>query len=446
MMQFTESAAASPFSGSESPPAGLLLNLNGGPNSHAGDWPWPHYPASGKTSLGRYNSGAFMEQLLLHCAYAIEANDATLAQQILWVLHNIAPPDGDPNQRLTAAFVRALILRASRSGSPCGSLASTVAAQDAPLCLPAVALAGFVDLTPWHRFGFTAANAAIADATDSFPVIHIVDLTTTYSMQIPTLIDSLACRPDGPRFIRLTVISPSPANSPPPTLETSFDDLGSRLVNFARSRNVGMEFRQVPASPSDGLDALVRHLRVQQLVAVGEALVINCHMMLHYIPEETVGNSTFSQRITFLKALRALEPTLVVVVDEDANFTSGDVVGRIRAAFNYLWIPFEAVDSFLPKDSQQRHRYESAIRWKIENLIAMEGIQRVERLETRGRWVQKMRRLGFRGVGFGEEAAAEVKGVLEEHSAGWGMKKDEERLVLTWKGHDAVFASAWVPS
>ncbi|KAF9682422.1 hypothetical protein SADUNF_Sadunf05G0107300 [Salix dunnii] len=40
-----------------------------------------------------------MEQLLAHCANAIESNDATLSQQILWVLTNIAPPDGVSNPR-----------------------------------------------------------------------------------------------------------------------------------------------------------------------------------------------------------------------------------------------------------------------------------------------------------------------------------------------------------
>ena len=67
----------------------------------------------------------------------------------------------------------------------------------------------------------------------------------------------------------------------------------------------------------------------------GEALVINCHMMLHYIPEETLSPlpntnsntypfeppSTQSLRTMFLKALRGLDPTVIVLVDEDADLT-----------------------------------------------------------------------------------------------------------------------------
>ncbi|KAG0458513.1 hypothetical protein HPP92_023670 [Vanilla planifolia] len=176
--------------------------------------PWPDVPTSVK-SFGRFNNSACMEELLINCAHAIESNDATLAQQILWVLNNIAPPDGDSNQRLTSAILRSLILRASRSGS---AIASTIAASCTQanterylLRLSAVALANFIDLTPWHRFGFSAANSAIANITEGYPVLHLVDLTTTHSMQIPTLIDALAARLEGPPLFA----SPSP---PPPPI------------------------------------------------------------------------------------------------------------------------------------------------------------------------------------------------------------------------------------
>ncbi|KAG0490804.1 hypothetical protein HPP92_007667 [Vanilla planifolia] len=268
-------------------------------------------------------------------------------------------------------------------------------------------------------------------------------------MQMPTLIEALAARPEGPPFLRLTVPAASSSTpSPPLALDISLDELGSRLVNFARSRNVGMEFRVVPSSPGDGFESLMEHLRFAQQLGGGgedEALIINCHMVGHQIPEESVATGT-SRRSFFLKEIRSLDPNLVVIVDEEADFTAGDVIGRLRAAFNYLWIPFDAVETFLPAGSEQRNNYETALCWKIENVIAMEGLQRLERLEPRNRWIQRMRAAGFHATGFAEEAAAEVKSMLDDHSAGWGLKKDEDELVLTWKGHDVLFSSAWVPS
>ncbi|RRT52658.1 hypothetical protein B296_00050330 [Ensete ventricosum] len=457
MTQFTTSAP--PLPPLHPNGVGLCLNMDASKSSLYRSWPWPDLPVSSSSkSLGSFNSVNCMEQLLVHCANAVESNDATLAQQILWVLNNIAPPDGDSNQRLTSAFLRALIARVSRTGS-CTMLTDVAARADADLALhvhrfSVIDLASFIDLTPWHRFGYTAANAAIAEAVEGVPAIHIVDLTTTHCMQMPTLIDLLANRPDGPPLVRLTVPSLTTTAPPPPMLDMSYDELGSRLVNFARSRNVAMEFRVIPSDPSDAFDSLIEQTRVERLVSEDEAVIVNCQMLLHYIPEETVGaiattmsvnSPTPSLRKMFLEALRGLEPTLVTVVDEDADFTESDLVGRLRSAFNYLWIPYDTVDTFLPRGSERRRWYEAGVRWKIENVIAQEGLQRVERVEPKGRWAQRMRSAGFRSGGFTEETAMEVKSMLDEHAAGWGLKKEEEELVLTWKGHNVVFAAAWVP-
>lgn len=434
--------------------------------------PWPGFPSS--KALGNFGDANCMEQLLVHCANAIESNDATLAQQILWVLNNIAPADGDYNQRLTCGFLRALIVRAARSGS-CTMLAAMANANNMTNLtihthkFSVIELASFIDLTPWHRFGFTAANAAILEAVDGYSIIHIVDLSLTHCMQIPTLVDAIASRHEVPPRVKLTVAGAT--EDVPPMLDLSYEELGSKLVNFARSRNVILEFQVIPSSYSEGFANLIEQLRMQHLVYAesGEALVINCQMMLHHIPEETLSSSSSSSsidpnsglssygfesssssasitslRTMFLKSLRSLEPTIVVLVDEDVDLTSNNLVCRLRSAFNYLWIPYDTVDTFLPKGSKQRQWYEADICWKIENVIAHEGLQRVERIEPKSKWVERMRNANFRSLSFGEDAVLEVKTMLDEHAAGWGLKREEEDLVLTWKGHNVVFATAWL--
>ncbi|XP_028764166.1 scarecrow-like protein 32 [Neltuma alba] len=461
MTQFTPSLPSlhqitSPFSG-------LAMNMN---NQIPRTRPWPGFPSS--TALNSFGDANCMEQLLVHCANAVESNDVTLAQQILWVLNNIAPPDGDSNQRLASAFNRALAARAAKSGS-CKMLAvvadanTNLAAMDVHN-FSVIELANFVDLTPWHRFGFTVANSAILEVTEGYSVIHIVDLSSTHCMQIPTLIDAIATRHEVPPLIKLTVAGCN--NDIPPMLDLSYDELGARLVSFARSKNIILEFKVISSTYKDGFAALIEHLRVQQMVLAAEghkreALVINCHMMLHYISEETLSTLTpesdhsisssyiydsSSLRSMFLRAVRSLEPTIMVLVDEDADLTSNDLVCRLRSAFNYLWIPYDTVDTFLPRGSRQRQWYEADISWKIENVIAQEGIQRVERVEPKSRWEQRMRNAKFQGVGLSEDGVSEAKAMLDEHAAGWGLKKEDQHLVLTWKGHNVVFASIWMPA
>ncbi|CAN8264167.1 unnamed protein product [Cochlearia groenlandica] len=404
-----------------------------------------------------------MEQLLLHCANAIESNDATLTQQIIWVLNNLSSPDGDSTQRLASSFLRALISRASTKIPAFSFLSSSAAAASHKTVhrFSVIELAAFVDLTPWHRFGFIAANAAILDAIEGYSSVHIVDLSLTHCMQIPTLIDSLANKlHNNPLpLIKLTVVvsseSPPP---PPPLLGISYEELGSKLVNFATTRNIAMEFRIISSSYSDGLSSLIEQLRLDPFV-FNEALVFNCHMMLHYIPDLNLTSSSSSSspppspRSTFLKELRDLNPTMVTLIEEDADFTSSDFMARLRSVFNYMWIPYDTADTFLTRGSEQREWYEADIGWKIDNVVAKEGGERVERLESMSQWLERMRESKFSGIGLGETAASEVKTMLEEHAVGWGMKRDVvdednddvDRFVLTWKGHNVVFASVWVP-
>ncbi|KAL3526868.1 hypothetical protein ACH5RR_011524 [Cinchona calisaya] len=462
MMQFTETLPSPPPLHQISQFVIPSMNKNQS-TPHRTRPPWPGFPTS-KSLTSSFGDTNCMEQLLVHCANAIETNDATLTQQILWVLNNIAPPDGDSNQRLTCGFLRALIARAARTGN-CKLLgAMTNVNTDISITthkFSIIELASFMDLTPWNRFGFTAANAAILEAVEGYSVIHIVDFSLTHCMQIPTLIDAIATRLEGPPLVKLTVAGVD--EGIPPMLDLSYEELGSKLINFARSRNIVMEFRVIPSTPSDGFSSLIEQLRMMQQVVRaennGEALVINCHMMLRYIPEETLSlgsnTSTLSSQFShqndslrniFLNSLRNLEPTVIVLVDEDVDFTSNNFVSRLRSAFNYLWIPYDTVDTFLPRGSKQRQWYEADICWKIENVIAHEGAQRIERSEPKNRWVQRMRNSNFKGVSFSEDAFSEVKSMLDEHAAGWGLKREEEDLVLTWKGHNVVFATAWVPT
>ncbi|MQL93683.1 hypothetical protein Taro_026319 [Colocasia esculenta] len=410
--------------------------------------------------------GTCTEKLLLHCAAALESNDVTLAQQVMWVLNNVAAAAGDPNQRLASWFLRALVARASRVYPHAAAFlgAAPPAAAAMTRAMSVTKLAAYVDLLPWHRFGFSAANGAICEAVQGSPRVHILDLSITHCMQWPTLIDELAKRPEGAPSLRITV--PDARPPVPPLLNVSIEEVGLRLANFAQSREVPFEFHVLRSSShteigdggdpqtdpsrfpfqffSDHFDPSVLDLRDD------ETLVVNCQNWLRYLPGEGGGGlGTSSDLLTkdgFLETIRGLNPAIVTVVDEDADLDSPSLSSRITACFNYLWIAFDALETFLPKDSPQRTEQEAAVGQKIENIVGFEGPRRIERTEPGARVAWRMKRAGFCRVAFGEETLKEVKFLLDEHAGGWGMKKEDDMLVLTWKGHSSVFVSAWTPA
>lgn len=445
-------------------PTTVLFNNTTPPNSN-------NNPLSGalKGCLGSLD-GACIEKLLLHCASALESNDITLAQQVMWVLNNVASPIGDTNQRLTSWFLRALISRASRicpaAMSFKGSTNNNNTIQQRRL-MTVTELAGYVDLIPWHRFGFCASNNEIFKAIKGFKKVHVLDFSITPCMQWPTFIDGLAKRPEGPPSLRITV--PSFRPPVPPLVNISIHEVGLRLGNFAKFRDVPFEFNVIGdiASPltseeeyfsniestSFHFESLLSLLNPNVLgLREDEALVINCQNWLRYMSDDVVkGNisschQNLSLRDAFLNLLKGLNPRIVILVDEDCDLSSTSLMSRITACFNHLWIPFDALDTFLPKDSCQRTEFESDIGQKIENIIGFEGDQRIERLESGMQMSQRMRNAGYFSVPFCDETVGEVKALLDEHASGWGMKREEGMLVLTWKGNSCVFATAWVPS
>ncbi|GJM88986.1 hypothetical protein PR202_ga05576 [Eleusine coracana subsp. coracana] len=396
---------------------------------------------------GALIDGPRIQQLLLHCAAALESNDVTLAQQAMWVLNNIASAQGDPNQRLTSWLLRALVARACRL---CGPAA---AVRPLPLnngllarAMSVTELADYVDLTPWHRFGFTASNGAILRAVAGRAAVHVVDLSVTHCMQWPTLIDALSKRPGGPPALRITVPSARPAV--PPLLGVSDEALGLRLVNFAKSKGVQLEFNCTDETTRESPKKAHAHVQLASVLSDppslglrdGEALVVNCQSWLRHVAP--------GSRDAFLDAARALGPCLVTVTDEDADLDSPSLASRIAGCFDFHWILFDALDTAAPRDSPRRMEHEAAVGRKIESVVGPDDADGggAERAESGARLAERMRRNGFAGVRFEEEEMAEVRRLLSEHATGWGVKRVEDMLVLTWKGHGAVYTSAWTPN
>ncbi|MED6205010.1 hypothetical protein PIB30_014007 [Stylosanthes scabra] len=365
--------------------------------------------------------GACIEKLLLHCASALESNDVTLAQQVMWVLNNVASPTGDTNQRLTSWFLRALISRASRICPTALSFKGSSSNAIQRRLMTVTELAGYVDLIPWHRFGFCASNNEIFKAILGFQRVHILDFSITHCMQWPTFIDALAKSPEGPPSLRITV--PSFRPPVPPLVNVSTHEVGLRLANFAKFRDVPFEFNVIGnnlgplsnESTSFHFESLLSLLNPSVLnLRDDEALVINCQNWLRYLSDDRKGNHRgLSLRDAFLNLVKGLNPQIV---------------------------------TFLPKDSCQRTEFESDIGQKIENIIGYEGNQRVERLESGMQMCQRMKNAGYLSLPFCDETVMEVKGLLDEHASGWGMKREEGMLVLTWKGNSCVYATSWVPS
>lgn len=310
-------------------------------------------------------------------------------------------------------------------------------------------LTRFVDLTPYFRFGYTAANGALVEAFEGMEQIHVLDFSTTHGMQWPTFIEALADRAGGPpnRF-RLTLSSDLLPIAP--RLQTTYEEVGHRLSKYARLKNVPFEFNVLSPPLETLLSASDFDLRE------GEALGVNFSIRLHYLADETAGvvplGSSTSQplcpRDTLLHLIRTLNPAIVTLYEEDCDATATDVAKRVENSYAFEWMPFDFIATFWPAGHPDRLEFEKNVARKIDNIVAREGEQRMERLESKRQWLQRMGRLRFRSLPASEDMVSALQDVVDHHNTGWGMKHDEDECTqsLLWKGNSLAFASAWVPA
>lgn len=403
--------------------------------------------------------GMTAEQLLITCATAIEQNDVNTVKQVVSALRKISSVHGEPSERVTAYFLHALLRRA---GSMLDSnflarvdLPSPHEVQWTERKWSLNELSRFVDLTPYFRFGYTAANGALLEAFEGQTQIHILDFSTTHGMQWPTFIEALADRAGGPpHTFRLTLSSASLPTGSAPRLQTTYEEVGQRLSKYARLRRVPFEFT-ILTPPLESL------LSPEDFpICEGEALGVNFSIRLHHLADESQGSMGSSSqgssaqpqplcpRDHLLHLIRTLNPAIVTLYEEDCAATSCDVVKRLENSFAYEWMPFDFIATFCASGNCEREEYERSVGRKIENIVACEGERRTERLESKRQWLQRMGRMRFRAVPASEEVVSALQDVVEHHNTGWGMKEEEEEgtQALLWKGNSLAFASAWVPA
>ncbi len=136
------------------------------------------------------------------------------------------------------------------------------------------------EASPWTTFGHVAANGTMMEAFEGEMNIHIVDISSTFCTQWPTLLEALATRVEGtPNLLRLTTIVLSKEESAMKVMR----QIMTRLERFARLMGVPFESTLMQKSQLETLELAELNLKQD------EALAINCIHTLHHVSESTTA-------------------------------------------------------------------------------------------------------------------------------------------------------------
>ncbi|KAH7670882.1 Transcription factor GRAS domain-containing protein [Dioscorea alata] len=379
-------------------------------------------------------SGKWAEKLLKECAKAISEKDSGKIHHFLWMLNELASPYGDCDQKLAYYFLQAFFCKATESGERCYKTLISVAEKSHSFESARKVILKFQEVSPWTTFGHVASNGAILEAMDGEAKLHIIDISSTYCTQWPTLLEALATRNDDTPHLRLTVVVTAGTGG------SVMKEIGQRMEKFARLMGVPFEFNVV-----SGFSRLGELKEEDFGVRDDEAVAVNCIGALRKV--------SVIERSSFIRMLHRLRPKVVTVVEEEADFTSNldEFIACSEECLRFYSIFFEMLEESFVPTSNERLMLERESSRSILSVLACEGEGggECERREKGSQWCERLTG-DFSPMSFNDDGVDDVKALLRRYRAGWALLPaqgtDASGLYLTWKDEPVVWASAWKPS
>lgn len=386
------------------------------------------------------SSGAqsqWVGNVLVECARAVAVSDAGRVKNLMWVLNEISSPYGDADQRLAACFLQALFCRVTGTGVSCHRILSAAAEKTYSFGTLRKMILDYQEASPWTTFGHVAGNASLMEAFEKEMKIHIVDMSSTYCTQWPTLLEALATRADGTPHLRLTTIVISPEESAFQVMK----QIMTRLERFARLMGVPFEF-SVTHQPQDRLDKLeLAELELRP----DEVLAITCNHTLHHVSEGVPDGEQWSPRDRLLCTFRKANPKMLVLVEEEMDLVSPNFLTSFCEGLRLYSLLFDSLDESFSRTSSERLLLERMWARKAVRFVACEVPDNVERQQKGVQWEERLRRRGFLSCNFSDDVVDDVRALLKRYREGWGLSINDTRLYLTWKEQVVLCATAWKP-
>uniref|UniRef100_A0A5K0W2I8 Uncharacterized protein n=2 Tax=Nymphaea colorata TaxID=210225 RepID=A0A5K0W2I8_9MAGN len=370
-----------------------------------------------------------VKQLLMQCADALWQNNEVQFDRLIAKARTAVSISGDPIQRLGAYMIEGLVARKEASGSNIYRALRCKEPESKDLLSYMHIL---YEICPYLKFGYMAANGAIAEAFRDEDRVHIIDFQIAQGTQWITLLQALAARPSGPPHVRITGIDDPMSKY---ARGEGLEAVGRRLAAISEKFKIPVVFHPVPEFSSD--------IRPEMLnIQPGEALAVNFTFQLHHTPDESVDVN--NPRDGLLRMVKSLSPKVTTLVEQESNTNTAPFFARFMETLDYYSAMFESIDVTMPRNNKDRiHVEQHCLARDIVNIIACEGKERVERHELLGKWRSRLSMAGFRPHPLSSYVNSVIRALLRSYSEHYTLLEKDEALLLGWKSRNLVSASAW---
>ncbi|CAA7401476.1 unnamed protein product [Spirodela intermedia] len=407
-------------------------------------------------------TGIRLVYTLMACAEAVQQDNLKAAEALVKQIGVLTMSQGGAMRKVATYFAEALARRIYRIRPGQDQSRTDAAFED-------ILQMHFYESCPYLKFAHFTANQAILEAFAGKSRVHVIDFSMKQGQQWPALMQALALRPGGPPSFRLTGIGP-----PQPDNSDALQQVGWKLAQLAESMHVEFEYRGFVAASLADLEPYMlelasssrsssssgdRRRKGDSAAAAGEeqeeeVLAINSVLELH----KMLARSGAVEKV--LGTVRALQPKIVTVVEQEANHNGPVFVERFNEALHYYSTMFDSLEGCaapLPSAGELGGAADAVEAGQIQvmtevylgkqicNVVACEGPERTERHETIGQWRGRMEAAGFEPVHIGSNAFKQASMLLDVFAGGDGYRVEEKDgcLMLGWHTRPLITTSAW---
>ncbi|KAL6847317.1 hypothetical protein ACP4OV_023170 [Aristida adscensionis] len=377
----------------------------------------------------REDPHCIVKQLLTKCAEALSEERIEEFNKLVQEARGVVSITGEPIQRLGAYLLEGLVARHGNSGT---SIYRALKCREPESNELLSYMKILYNICPYFKFGYMAANGAIAEALRNEDKIHIIDFQIAQGTQWITLIQALAARPGGPPHVRITGIDDPVSEY---ARGEGLDIVGKMLKAMSEEFKIPLEFTPLPVYATQVTGEMLE-------IRPGEALAVNFTLQLHHTPDESVDVN--NPRDGLLRMVKGLSPKVTTLVEQESHTNTTPFLMRFSETMDYYSAMFESIDANLARDSKERINVEQHCLAKdIVNIIACEGKDRVERHELLGKWKSRLTMAGFRPYPLSSYVNSVIKKLLACYSDKYTLEEKDGAMLLGWKNRKLISASAW---
>ncbi|KAK1373714.1 Scarecrow-like protein 14 [Heracleum sosnowskyi] len=375
-----------------------------------------------------------LRTLLISCAQSVASEDRMTAYEQLKLIRQYSSASGDASQRLANVFANGLEARMAGTGT---QLYAALSSRRISATEKLKAYQAYLVACPFKKTSVFFANKLILEKSSNATTLHIIDFGIQYGFQWPVLIQCLSKRPGGPPKLRITGIElPQPGFRPAEYMEAT----GRRLRGYCERFNVSFEYNPIATQKWETIT--VEDLKIQS----NEVVAVNCFLRFENLLDETVAVN--NPRDAVLKLIREVNPAIFVQAIVNGSYSVPFFVTRFREALFHYSALFDILDTTMPCDDPERLNFEREFCGReVMNVIACEGVERVQRPETYKQWQIRNMKAGFKSLPLKKELLDKLKcKVKSEFHKDFVFDEDGQWMLTGWKGRILHGISAWEPA